>query len=246
MRRRDTVRIAASLPYIMRPRGSRLTRSTTQANWRVERAWENGEAQGYRGSVTQAWEFKSRWVFSLLTSLTEDYVNSDFDLADRVTIVGRSRPYRWVDTGMTLSSPFVRNPSFTLNYYGGSFYGGNKHEFGPSLRGYITRHFRYEGSATVTRLDFSRNHDVDPFYTAVVNARATIAITPRLFFNLIGNYSRVSERWNLVARMRWRYWPGSDLIAVYQERLDGLPLGSAQSRLRLVTVKLSHRFDALL
>lgn len=257
IRRKDTIRSELFVPFILRPRESLLTRATTAFTATMDREYETGDAQGFRVALTQDWETRTRWVLKVFAAMVQDVVDDDFELGGQADILPRT--YTWGDFGVRLSTPFVRNPSLTIDYFTGQLYDGYKHETSATFRGYLTRHFRYELRTRAVRLrGFSELVDVagddgeqvaqhlDPFFTLVTNVRGTIAITPRLFFDLIGNYASTADRWNGVARARWRYWPGSDLIAVYQEQRIGGQLRNSETVLRLATIKLSHRFDTLL
>ena len=73
--------------------------------------------------------------------------------------------------------------------------------------------------------------------------------TPNLLLSITGQYNSVADEVSSLVRLRWRYWPGSDLIVVYQERLfagEGRGIGESRSDFRQITAKLRHRFDAVL
>jgi len=88
-------------------------------------------------------------------------------------------------------------------------------------------------------LDFPER-DLVP--TLAVNSVFSVTPSPWVVLDLVGQVNTVAERFIGMARLRWRYLPGSDLFLVYRESLD---YGEQTSERRL-TLKLSYRYDAVL
>ena len=244
VRRQDVLQYEAALPWIERLSWLGLesiqTRTAAQAVTRPE----DGQLVGYSSDTWHEWLWRAKWRARISGRFEEDRVPETFELAQRVSIDPGT--YRFGEAALTLGSPFVRNPNATLTYQVGTLYGALKHAWNADLTVSLTRHVRLGGQAVLTRLDFPNE---DPFLTTAVNTRLVLAATSRLLLTLVGQYDSVAEEWNALSRLRWRYWPGSDLILVYQERLfsgDGRGLSNARSDLRSVLLKISHRFDALL
>jgi hypothetical protein len=67
--------------------------------------------------------------------------------------------------------------------------------------------------------------------------------TTDLLADLVFQLNDVADSAVALARVRWRYQPGSDVFLVYRE---DIPLESARDNTRSLVLKLSYRFESAL
>jgi len=173
----------------------------------------------------------------------EDVVQERFDLVDAEIQPGR---YAGVRTYIGLSRASARNPSFSLDYVGqASFFGGTRQGLSGSVAVVATRHLRVAASGNASWIKLP---ELPGFETFAGSLSATVAPSTQVQLDGIYQINTVSRTMLTLARIRWRYLPGSDLFLVYRERR---PYGSAKSDPdlqleRRVTLKINLRYDALL
>jgi hypothetical protein len=80
--------------------------------------------------------------------------------------------------------------------------------------------------------------------TVAVNGAVSLAWNTRLFLDTVIQANTVEETGRALARLRWRYQPGSDLFIVYREDFeDGWRLHSSE---RQINLKLTYWYDTAL
>ena len=162
-----------------------------------------------------------------------------------VEVAGREVPagvYRGPRVFAGFSRPDTVNPAFSIDYFGeGSYFGGVQQTVSGTFSAYASRFFRFALSGAGS---FVRLPNEEPFVAATGAASFTVAPTTTLQMDGVFQINNVAGSLVTLARLRWRYVPGSDLFVVYREQR---PYGGGTvERERRLTVKLTYRYDALL
>lgn len=254
VRRRDILTTRADLDLVRRPKEDQDLQITVGLDAeRIQAASEvRNVGQSTGGSLDLRW--RSGWSTGVSGRFVEDVVDAGFDLFD-ARAIGPDR-YRGFSGSASLSSPSVRNPAFSADYVvDTAFFGGVRH--GPSMG--ATASFGAHW-ATSTSLGLSFAEFPDGFSARVLTGVARLRYAPNtlLVSNLIlqhrsvgspsvdarGLFALTSIQTGLL-RVRWRYFPGSDIFWVTRfERSDAR---GAEEQLRFdMTLKLQFRYDLLL
>ncbi|MCA9608300.1 MAG: carbohydrate binding family 9 domain-containing protein [Myxococcales bacterium] len=191
---------------------------------------------GWNASV----QSEERWTVSASADYVQDVVRQEFELVDGLTIpVG---PYRGARASLGLASPDGRNPVASLTLTAeNAFFGGANYRAALDLAAAFGQHLRGSVGAVGALLDFA-GRDLIP--TLAVNSVISVTPSPWVVVDLVGQVNSVTERVIAMARLRWRYLPGSDLFLVYRADVDlSQPEPMADHR---VTLKVSYRYDAVL
>lgn len=99
-------------------------------------------------------------------------------------------------------------------------------------------HFRVEAQSELSFLKFEEEWSEQ----LTVNGKVVISPNNRINLDLIFQVNTVAEQAVGLARLRWRYLPGSDLFFVYREIINYGDLSSS----RTATLKLNYWFDVIL
>lgn len=101
--------------------------------------------------------------------------------------------------------------------YTDNFFGGNNHILSPNIRLSLTRHLRLTSDYTYSRFTLP-NQDSSLFYGTEHAINGGLAITPNINtqIDLVGQLNTQNKQWLGLARLRWRWLPGSDLFLVYR------------------------------
>ena len=141
-----------------------------------------------------------------------------------------------------VSAPTGRNPTASAYYeLSNAFFGGTQHLLSTDASVSFGPHVKLVESLVAAWIALP---GAPPARTLTVNGSLTIAPTPRLAFDLIGQLNTVSDTAVAMLRARWRFLPGSDLFLVWREALD--LEGRLAERERSVTLKASLRLDLVL
>ncbi|HJL00324.1 MAG TPA: DUF5916 domain-containing protein [Polyangiaceae bacterium LLY-WYZ-15_(1-7)] len=176
------------------------------------------------------------------------YLRADWDekvVREAFEVAGREVPagvYRGPRVFAGFSRPDTVNPAFSIDYFGeGSYFGGVQQTVSGTFSAYASRFFRFALSGAGS---FVRLPNEEPFVAATGAASFTVAPTTTLQMDGVFQINNVAGSLVTLARLRWRYVPGSDLFVVYREQR---PYGGGTvERERRLTVKLTYRYDALL
>ena len=90
-----------------------------------------------------------------------------------------------------------------------------------------------------------RLREYAPFWTYAINGLLRVTPSTAVQIDLIGRVDGENDRGTALARIRWRYAPGSDLFIVWREELDWSLTGQVHVE-HQVTFKMTYRFDLLL
>ena len=190
----------------------------------------------------------NRFEAEISAGYAEDVVDESFELPNGRVV--DSGTYTGPQAEIELSASRARNPYGAISYgYNGGFYGGQSHSVAGRLGATLGAHLRLSVRLSNTWLVFD---DTPTDQTSTLNGDASFAINPRLFVETNIQANTVAETGNLLARLRWRYYPGSDLYLVYQESFDVSYNGGVaaperiRSKLRTVTLKLTYWHDGVL
>lgn len=198
-------------------------------------------------------DFYFEWVNGFWTyfrlDYDEDVVESAFEIAGRDVAPGR---YRGAQVFAGVGRSNARNPGFSLEYSGeGSFFGGVRQALSGSFELALGPWVRITLSGNAAFVKLPSYPMFETFYGAL-----SLNVTPTTFLQIDGSAQLNTVDRSVVglARLRWRYLPGSDIFAVYRvrtaydERVD--PDDPAE-RDRVATdhrvlVKVVFRYDRLL
>ncbi len=155
--------------------------------------------------------------------------------------------YRFL-TGFSRSD--ARNPGFDLEYVGETaFFGNPQHILQLRLNASLARWVRLQGSGSAS---FAKLYG-ERFRTGSGSLQLTLAPTRFLQADAVTQLNTFTRAMTVLARIRWRYLPGSDLFLVFQQNF---PYATTESRClenpascapeRRAILKLTFRYDALL
>jgi hypothetical protein len=120
----------------------------------------------------------------------------------------------------------------------GSFFDGDRKEFGYNARLEVTPSFSIEPSLAVNFVDLPEGK----FRTDLVSSRFNWTLSPRMAIISLLQYNSSSESLSASVRLRWEYEPGSDFYVVYTDGrstdVDGFP----RLQTRTFAVKLTKLF----
>ena len=119
----------------------------------------------------------------------------------------------------------------------GGFYGGRRKTAQFNGRVEVTPRLGIEPNISLNWIELPQGD----LTTTVVGGRATLSLTPRMFFAALAQYSSSSRSVLTNLRFRWEYRPGSELFVVYTEGRSTLPPRSALQN-RGVVLKVNRLF----
>ncbi len=240
VRRRDIVQTRLGVPFIHRV----LTR------WL--RSWSGGLAGtliasedlsrrvGSKGSWDLGLTTLGGWDVAVGADYEEDVVDAPFTLLPGLDVAAGT--YRGATLRAFVSAPTGRNPTASVYYeLSNAFFGGTQHYLSTDASVSFGPHVKLAQSLVVAWIALP---GADPTRTLTLNGSLTVAPSPRLAFDLIGQFNSVSETAVAMLRARWRFLPGSDLFFVWREALD--VAGRVAERERSLTLKASLRLDLVL
>lgn len=238
--RNNIVQTRINLSYVGRPEVLGLQQINVFVAGQTEHQVTDGDLLGQLADASIGFEFRNGLSTGVSVARIEDLVRDEFQLLDQITVApGRYFGTR-VNGNFGLSSQ--RNPYFDVSYeYSSALFDGEIHTVsglvGVNFRGYV----KAEANANQSWVIFD---GFDTISTTTVNSTISITPTTKLVIDLIGQLNTFEKRGTALARIRWRYLPGSDLFVVYRETLPYDD--SAIEANRSLTIKINYRFDALL
>jgi hypothetical protein len=236
--RKGLVQSRVNLSAVARPKDLGLREAYLLFSGQLEHAYSEDLQLGQRFDASFGLTTDDGWFVTGGMSSAEDYVQSPFEVVEgREVAVGR---YRGRQASFGVSSPSGRNPRAKLGYrYDGALFGGALH--GVSAGGEVAfgPHFKLRATNILQAIDFPNRPRE---WTFTVDGAVVVAPSTTLALDVFYQLNAFEERANVLARLRWRYFAGSDLFLVYRERLTW---EEGETGERSVTLKLAHRFDAL-
>jgi hypothetical protein len=183
-----------------------------------------------------------------------EFVNTDvvgisyLDTFDRLIV-----PFE-VATGVRIPIGTYNFHTLQLSYTGGqqrkisgavllesaTYYGGTQNSVSVNTaRVEVTPRMSLEPSLSINFVDLPQGE----FTAKVIRARATFTVTPRMFVSGLAQYNSATRSIGSNLRLRWEYFPGSELFVVYTDDYDTeARLGVAPLRNRALVVKLNRLF----
>ncbi len=239
VRRTDVTESGAALDRVFRFAEHPIARLTLSAGGSGIWSADLADARGQRAHGGVELRSRSGWSASLEGVWNRDRVGAEFELLPGVRVPGGT--YAGPQVSAYVSSPSTRAPSGYAGYtFDDGFFGGTLHRLSTGFTWPVGAHLRLFGDCAAARLDVPGGQ-AD---TLTLDAGITIAASTRLFADVAGQLNSVDDAARALLRLRWRYLPGSDIFAVYQEDLaaaDGLTSSG-----RRITLKITWWVDALL
>ena len=240
VRRRDVVQTRLLVPYIHRELTALLRSWEASVGGTLISNEDLSRRVGSKASWDLGMTTRGGWDFSVGADFDEDVVDQGFELFPGVDIGAGT--YRGATLRAYASTPSGRNPTANLYYeVSNSFFGGTQHYLSSDASLSIGPHLKFVEGITAAWISLPGEPLVRTF---TLNGTITVAPSPRLFFDLIGQLNTVSDTAIAMLRIRWRFLPGSDLFVVWRETLD--VAGPIVSQERSVTLKASLRIDLVI
>jgi len=230
----------ALVPVTLRTPTSGIRSMRYSLSGRVEASDDFAELLRLQGGWSALIESAERWTVLAQADYVQDVVREEFELIDDVVI--EPGGYQGVVAALTVSSPEGRNPVVSVNArVRNDFFGGAAYRSQVSFAAAFGQHVRTSIDAVGTLIDFS-GRDLIP--TLAFNGLLSVTPSPWVVVDLVGQVNSVREQFIGMARLRWRYLPGSDIFLVYRAQVD---YGAEEPEVdQRVTLKLSYRYDSVL
>jgi len=130
-----------------------------------------------------------------------------------------------------------RNISGTVTVEGGSFYGGTRLTTTVNAsRARILTPLSVEPSISINRLRMPGGDAT----VRLIGGRVTYTLTPLSFVSALVQYNSSTNAFNVNARLRWEYIPGSELFVVFNEQRDTTGIGYPELFNRSFIVKVNR------
>ena len=160
-------------------------------------------------------------------------VREDFELSGIAIDPGH---YTGPSGYFSIATPYAgaRWSASVLYLYDSAFFNGINQTLVPSVRLSLSRHLRLTADYTYSRLSLPRSPEMNPDDSSDENGSSLqsngtfqgsehavnggLVITPDINtqIDLVGQLNTQADRWMGLARLRWRWAPGSDLFLVYR------------------------------
>ncbi len=236
VRRNGVASASADFTYVAFPEALEMSSISTTLRAALQTTDELDERVGGTVGLGTSLDWPS-WGFDASASLVEDVVTDAFVLLDRFDIEPGAYAGVAMEYGLYASSTL--NPYGSIRYRGSSaFFGGTIQTVTIDAGVALGPHLRVTASADQS---FVKLPNVDVESVLTLSSTVTVAVSTRLFADIVVQLNDYDESTRGLVRLRWRYLPGSDLFVVYRQDVgyDGAYEGS-------ITVKLAYRIDALL
>ncbi len=238
VRRAGVARARVDAPFLVRP-GGFVRRLQLNVNGELQSDAAFRELLYVTGEVDLIAELDGGWELGAGADYIEDVVAVDFEVQPGRSV--RAGVYEGVRLDAWLWAPGQSNPRVGLYYsVRNGYFGGEIHNPYAELEVAFGPHFTTELSADVY---YATLPEQDPFWTYGINALLRFTPSTTVQLDVLGRLDGGSERGTAMARLRWRYLPGSDLYVVWREDVSWL-LGQVLSE-RTITIKTTFRFDLL-
>ena len=143
-----------------------------------------------------------------------DVVDAPFELIKGVII--QPGDYAFTQFRPSLSTSAIRAVAVAANLRYGDYYDGTRTDYVASVTLRPSRYLFASASYELRQLDLGGQvHNV-----RLLNARATVSLSPDLSWNTIVQYDNVSAAVQMFSRVRWTFRPGSDVYLVVSQNWD--------------------------
>jgi hypothetical protein len=140
----------------------------------------------------------------------------------------------------TIGVKFLSHSSRPISVEGsarvGQFYDGDQLGADLTLRLRPNRKIRSETGWVVNDIDLPEG----AFTANIIRQRLSVAVSPRLLWNLFVQYNDLAELLSLNLRFNWIYRPGADLFVVYNQTWGSPTGGGLDKRDRRFIVKFTY------
>jgi hypothetical protein len=236
LRRSNFRKSAATARFSPRPVRSRRIR---KFQWIGSiAAFENGSGQLETRLIEGQFgiDFQNSDRFSIRISHDDERVSTPFAAVGLVVPAGS---YRFANTAVSYVAGPQHKLAGTLALEHGGYYGGERTTVGVSAsRVSIGHHFALEPTVSLNWLDLPGASTV----ARLLGARATYAVTPRMFMSAFVQCNSTLRTTATNARLRWEYQPGSELFVVYNEERHTLATELSQLATRALVIKFNRLF----
>jgi hypothetical protein len=184
-----------------------------------------------------ALDFQNTDRLSVSVASEYEFVPRPFAIARGVTLPVGGYDFSTMRAGWTFGQ---QRPVFgNLSFEHGTFYNGHKTAVRFSRgRVEVTPQLSIEPSLSWNRVELKQGQ----FTTTVVGSRVTFMMTPLLFTSALIQYSSSSRSVSSNVRLRWEYYPGSELFVVYNEQRNTRGAGFPGLANRVFIVKINRLF----
>ena len=180
-------------------------------------------------------ELETSDQFTVEASRDYEWLVRPFAIGRGVTIPGGG--YQFTNGQATFLFGQQRRASGSLSLQAGQFYDGTIAALGyTASRVSVTKRLSVEPSVSLTRVDLPAGR----LTTALVRARADLALSPRMFTTALLQYSSADRTFGSNFRFRWEYRPGSEFFAVYTDERDTLGAGFPRLKNRAFVLKATR------
>ena len=230
LRRTGFTRTFGQAQFTPRPRGSTLFRKFSyRANADVLTN-PHGDLESREVTGTFRMDFASGEQVEVEAARNDELLEERFSIArgagDRVSV--EPGEYRFGEFRSTFYVAPQRPVTGRFTFIQGTFYDGTRTEAGFSGRLNLSARVGLEPRIQYDWIDLPAGR----FTTKLVGARIGFAVSPRMAFSSLIQFSSAASSLTSNVRFRWEYTPGSDLFVVYTDgrdsRLSGFP--TLQSR----------------
>ena len=235
-RRTDFRRDSALLRFSPRPRGSGLVRKyTSQLTYDYVTNAEGSrlENRDIRANFRSDFNSSDNWSVDYVRSLEQ--LPETFEIAPGVRLPAGTYHYQYVRSQYGFGQQ--RMLSGRVSASRGSFYGGDRTEFGIGAgRVNVSPHFSMEPGVTLNWVDLPQGR----FRHRLITTRTIVMPSPRMAFSSLVQYNATTHTLSSSARLRWEYTPGSEMFVVYSEGRDTLSRGTPELMNRSFVVKITR------
>ena len=237
-RQTDLLRSKAEAKFVTRWAQGWLERVTLGADGQLDTEAASTALRGRQVGATGELGLRGGYVLGAGVARKTDRVRDPFTLLNRLDVAADTYTGNAVE--IWFNTPHTINPdgavSFVLN---DGLFGGRRTGAALTLTASATRHARLTMGADWSRVELPAQPRTD---SLTLNSGVTLAASPALSLDLIGQANEVVDTTAGVARLRWRYLPGSDLFVVYR-RQDAEFLGFSGGADWSMVIKASLRQD---
>ncbi|MDQ3031009.1 MAG: DUF5916 domain-containing protein [Myxococcota bacterium] len=239
-RRPGSARLALDSPFVARPSGF-FRRMQAGPDLEVQVSDDFGRVLYGSAGIDVEVEGEAGWTAGAGADFREDVLDEDFEVVPGV--FARAGTWRGAFVEAWVASPSARNPYVELYYsVSNAYFGGEVHNPFARLAFSLGPWVRIDLRADVYHV---RLREYAPFWTYAINGLLRVTPSTALQIDLIGRVDGENDRATALARLRWRYAPGSDVFVVWREEVDWSLPGEVRVD-HQVTFKMTYRFDLLL
>jgi len=240
MRRTDFTKSNLALRFSPRPaRGSALGRAVRKFYYEGSmNYYQTGTGRLESRDATLSFRTEFQWSDTITVSMGKnyDYLEVPFQIAPGVRLpVGA---YDWRQTQVSYTAGTQRRISGTTSFASGTYYSGTQRSVSYRGRIAVATRLSFEPSVSVNWLDLAEGQ----FTTKLFSTRVNTPLTPRMFGSVLMQYNTAANAYNVNARFRWEYIPGSELYVVLTEGRNTLGPGFPVLDTRGFVVKFNRLF----